>query len=128
MAFVITPLCLLLFGIVVFGYLMSFRQNMVQAAAEGARAGAVAAQSSDIETDARNAAEQSISGFHNCEGGLTCDVSGPTPCPNAPTINCVIVRLTYDYKNHPLLPQMPIVSAFMPDTIVTTSIAEVNYP
>src|SRR5947209_19650670 len=42
MAFMVAPLCLLLFGIVVYGYLMSFRQNMTQAAAEGARAGAIA--------------------------------------------------------------------------------------
>src|SRR5205085_1642295 len=84
MAFVLVPLCMLLFGILIYGYLMSFRQNMVQAAAEGARAGAVAAQSSNIATDARAAAEQSISGFHSCDNGLTCEVVGPTPCPNAP--------------------------------------------
>ena len=42
LAFILAPLCLLLFGIVVYGYLMSFRQNMTQAAAEGARAGAMA--------------------------------------------------------------------------------------
>ena len=129
MAFVIGPLCLLLFGIIVFGYLMSFRQNLVQAAAEGARAGAVAAQSTDIQADATAAAEQSISGFHACGNGLTCDVSVPsTGCPNAPSVKCVIVHLTYDYANHPLLPQVPIISAFMPNTIEATSIAEVNYP
>ena len=33
MAFMIAPLCLLLFGIIVYGYLMSFRQNMHRASA-----------------------------------------------------------------------------------------------
>jgi len=126
MAFIITPLCMLLFGIVIYGYLMSFRQNLTQAAAEGARAGAVAVYS-NAQSDARAAAEQSISGFHQCNDGLTCDVAVGA-CPNAPTVQCVTVRLTYDYANHPLLPAVPIVSSFLPDTIQTSAVAEVNYP
>src|SRR3954453_6472840 len=50
MAFIITPLCMLLFGIVIYGYLMSFRQNMTQAATEGARAGAIAPPDADPGT------------------------------------------------------------------------------
>ena len=126
MALVGSLLVLLLFGIVVFGYLMSFRQNMTQAAAEGARAGAVAA-SANIQTDASAAAQQSISGFHACDGGLSCDVV-QGPCPNQSTVQCVTVRLTYDYANHPLLPNIPIISAFLPSTIETSAVAEVNYP
>src|SRR5690349_23552436 len=64
MAFVIVPLCMLLFGIIVYGYLMSFRQNMTQAAAEGARAGAVASsgQASTKANEATNDALQSSGG------------------------------------------------------------------
>src|SRR5689334_15489184 len=82
MAFVGSLLVFLLFGIVAFGYLMAFRQNLTQAAAEGARAGAVAASSGAVTTDAQSAAEQSISGFHACNNGLTCTaVKGA--CPSA---------------------------------------------
>jgi Flp pilus assembly protein TadG len=126
MAMVGSLLGLLLFGILIFGYLMSFRQNMVQAAAEGARAGATAVQG-NAAADGRAAAEQSISGFHACNGGLTCDVTQGA-CPNAPTVQCITVRLTYDYAHFPLLPEVPLVSAFMPSTITASSIAEVYYP
>ncbi|MEY2452302.1 MAG: hypothetical protein QOD92_1876 [Acidimicrobiaceae bacterium] len=126
MALVGTILVFLLFGILVFGYLMSFRQNMVQAASEGARAGAVAA-SGNASADATAAAQQSIGGFHSCTDGLTCAVVEGF-CPSAPTIHCVTVTLTYDYENHPLLPDVPIIGAFLPDTITATAVAEVNYP
>lgn len=127
MALIGTLLVLLLFGIVVFGYLMAFRQNMTQAAAEGARAGAVAASSAAIPGDAQAAAAQSISGFHACNNGLTC-TAVPGPCPSAPTVTCVTVTLTYDYEHYPLLPDIPIIGAFLPDTITTSAVAEVNYP
>ena len=126
LALIITPLCMLLFGIVIYGYLMSFRQNMTQAAAEGARAGAVAVYGNG-PNDARSAAEQSIGGFHACNNGLTCDVEQGN-CPNQPSVQCITVRLTYDYANHPLLPSIPIVGAFLPDTIATSAVAEINYP
>jgi Flp pilus assembly protein TadG len=132
MALVGIILVFLLFGILVFGYLMSFRQNMVQASAEGARAGAVAASGNCgsmlcSTRDATNAAQQSIGGFHSCDSGLTCSVVQGT-CPNAPTVTCITVTLSYDYANHPLLPDVPIISAFLPSTITTTAVAEVNFP
>src|SRR3954453_12675236 len=114
MALVGMLLVFLLFGIVVFGYLMSFRQNMVQAAAEGARAGAVAANG-NATSDAQAAASQSISGFHSCTGGLTCQVTVGN-CPAQPAITCVTVQLIYDYANPPLLPDVPIIGAFLPST------------
>ena len=127
MAFVGSLLVFLLFGIVVFGYLMAFRQNLTQAAAEGARAGAVAASSSAVTTDAQSAAEQSISGFHACNNGLTCTaVKGA--CPSAPLVTCVTVTLVYDYEHYPLLPDVPIIGAFLPETISTSAVAEVNFP
>ena len=126
MALVGTVLVFLLFGILVFGYLMSFRQNMTAAASEGARAGAVAA-SGQATTDAHAAAEQSISGFHSCSDGLTCAVE-QIVCPSAPSVQCIRVTLTYDYEHHPLLPDVPIIGAFLPDTIVTSAVAEVNFP
>ena len=125
MALVGIILVFLLFGILIFGYLMSFRQNMVQAAAEGARAGAVAASGS-APGDAQSAAQQSIGGFHSCDGTALSCVAAVGTCPNAPTVTCVTVTLTYDYAHHPLLPDVPIISAFLPSTIVTTAVAEVN--
>ena len=126
MAFVGVLLVLLLMGIMAFGYLMSFRQNMVQAATEGARAGAVAA-ADKVPGDARDAATQAVSGFgKDCDkDGLTCDVV-VGPCVNATTVTCVTVHLTYDYEHYPLLPDVPVIGGALPQTIEAKAVAEVN--
>ncbi|MEY2457025.1 MAG: hypothetical protein QOH64_1972 [Acidimicrobiaceae bacterium] len=127
MAMVGVVLVLLLMGIMVFGYLMAFRQNLVQAATEGARAGAVAASSVTATGDATAAAEQAVTGFGKTCGseGLTCLVTVGA-CPNAPSKNCVTVALTYDYEHHPLLPDIPVVAGALPQTINAKAVAEVN--
>ena len=126
MSFVAILLVLLLMGIIAFGYLMAFRQNMVQAATEGARAGAVAA-AGNAPADATAAAEQAVAGFgKDCdEEGLSCEVT-VGPCPNAPAVSCVTVHLTYDYENHPLLPDIPVIGGALPQTIEAKAVAEVN--
>jgi Flp pilus assembly protein TadG len=126
MAMVGIVLVLLLMGIMVFGYLMAFRQNLVQAATEGARAGAVAATGRS-GVDATAAAQQAVAGFGKTCGssGLSCLVTVGA-CPNAPAISCVTVSLTYDYEHNPLLPDVPIVAGALPQTIQAKAVAEVN--
>lgn len=133
MALIITPLCLFLFGILIYGYLMSFRQNMTQAAAEGARAGAVAPPDADPSThyyainqatDATNKALQSFG--EGCGNGRsTCNVVVGT-CPSPSTATCVTVTVTYDYAGHPLMPSVPIVTNFIPNNFTSTFTAQVN--
>jgi Flp pilus assembly protein TadG len=137
MAFVVTPLCLLLFGIVVYGYLMSFRQNMTQAAAEGARAGAVAPADAPVATplthtiaiaratDATNKALSSFGNYSCGGGGMTCNITAGS-CPTPSTAQCVFVTVTYDYSGHPLMPDIPLVSAAIPGTFTSSSTAEIN--
>jgi Flp pilus assembly protein TadG len=120
-------LVFLLLGVVIFGYLMSFRQNMTQAAAEATRAGAVGA---DPVLDGRAAADQALKSFitNGCSAaGMTCSIVVPlTGCPSQPARQCVEVKLTYDYAGHPLLPDIPLVSSFFPSTIEAKSTAEIN--
>jgi Flp pilus assembly protein TadG len=137
MAFMIAPLCLLLFGIVVYGYLMSFRQNMTQAAAEGARAGAIAPPDANPLTHTRAIADATFStrkaltsfGEDCGNGRTTCTVTVAT-CLNSPAppnaINCVTVKVDYDYRGHPLMPDIPVVSSFIPDTFTSSSTAQIN--
>jgi Flp pilus assembly protein TadG len=137
MAFMIAPLCLFLFGIIVYGYLMSFRQNMTQAAAEGARAGAIAPPDATSTThlnainQATFATNKALASFGDpCNvGGFTCTVTVAT-CPNSPpapnAVNCVTVRVDYDYEHHPLMPDIPIVSGAIPATFTSTSTAQIN--
>jgi Flp pilus assembly protein TadG len=131
MAFIITPLCMLLFGIVIYGYLMSFRQNMTQAATEGARAGAVApmdpghTKAISAATEATNSALHSFG--ESCgQGGYTCVVAVDT-CPTVgSTAQCVTVTVRYDYAHHPLMPSVPLVTNFIPGEFRSSFTAQVN--
>jgi Flp pilus assembly protein TadG len=119
-------LCFLLLGIIAYGFLMGFRQNMVQAAAEGARRGAVA-QSGTASAEALAGATDAVAAFgQNCNaGGMTCTavVAG---CTNKASAQCVTVHVKYDYKNHPILPDFPFMEGFLPENIETQSVAEIN--
>jgi Flp pilus assembly protein TadG len=129
MAFVIVLLSLVLFGIVTFGYLLSFKQNLTQAATEAARAGAVATGSALAREDAaRAAADEALSAFgQQCGvGGMHCNFTGDVSCPEAASGFCVSVRLQYDYAGYPLLPVMPLLGSALPDSITAAASAETS--
>lgn len=140
-------LVLLVFGIINFGLILSFKQDVTRAAAEGARVGAVApppaAAPASQPFDSRyiatlDATEEAVASFgHTCgAGGMSCTVAlhdcGTDPDPSSvayyatPTQDCVTVSLSFDYENHPILAEPPVVARFMPDAIEATSVARVN--
>jgi Flp pilus assembly protein TadG len=133
MALIVPILGLLVFGIIVFGLLLALRQNLAQAAAEGARAGAVAASSSAAQTDAKSAVDRAASSFNQAcgNGKLTCgngSLSTPftvAPCTNNPAVSCITVQLSLITSGQ-VIPNIPIVSLFLPSTISATSVAEVS--
>jgi Flp pilus assembly protein TadG len=127
MAFIIIPFSLFLFGIITFGLVMSFKQNMVQAASEGARAGAVAANSTDAVNDATLAVKDAVQGFGKTCGvsGLTCVTPTVTSCPTLTGKSCITVTVQYDYKHYPFI-GVPLVGQFIPNTISATSSSVVN--
>jgi Flp pilus assembly protein TadG len=135
-AFVMNILFLFLYGIIGFGLLLSFRQNLVQSAAEGARAGAVAPNSGGTaQVAALTAVGQSVDAYgRTCAGGvpLKCETSpAGTPCdPALPVASggaeCITVTLTYDHDADPLLPQIPLISQFLPSEIKVSSTAQMN--
>jgi len=111
-------LLMLLFGIITYGYVMSFKQDLTQAAAEGARAGAVGSNVTDAITRSTNAFKQQ------------CSVTGPLTCTTTTAAcgshSCITVAVSYDWKNHPLLPRFPGLGILVPDNLTATSVAEVN--
>lgn len=119
-------LFLLVFGIITYAFMMSFRQSMTQAAAEGARAAALApAALVGARTDA--ALAQAVAGFdQTCGvGGLTC-TPVVAPCTEDPGLDCVTVTLEYDYANNPLLPPLPLLSGLLPSRLSAQSVVEVS--
>lgn len=155
-AFVSVLLLTVVFGIINFGLILSFKQDLTRAAAEGARAGAVALPTAVYGTNdprrlaAKTATEQAVTGFNKtCQvGGMDCqvnvhdcddsvpDTSGyhsSDPTANVQPANtpnaqpdCVTVELVYDYETNPLLVPVPLISAFLPDEIRAKSVARLN--
>lgn len=124
------------FGIINFGLILSFKQDLTRAAAEGARAAAVAYPASGAVAAGTAATEEAVQSFNkSCSGGgLTClvrqhDCTDPVPDTNGddPAIpNCVQVDLIYDYANYPLLVAVPLIKPFLPSEIRATSDARLN--
>jgi hypothetical protein len=128
LSFAIVLLLVVVFGIITFGLILSFKQGMTQAASDGARAAAVAPVG-DAAAQAKTATARSVAAFdQECNvAGLTCIFGPPRPCaPSAVTRQCMEVELVYDYKNFPLIPRLPLLAALLPDTLTSTSDVEVN--
>lgn len=126
-ALVAPILILLVFGIISYGYMLSFRQAMSQGAAEGARAGAVWASAYAPSQDAqriaaaRTGVDQALASYGvSCSDGATCEVL-MQPCGSG---TCLEVTVTYPYEERPLTPDVPVVP--MPETLTYTATARVQ--
>jgi Flp pilus assembly protein TadG len=140
----VAPLLLLLvFGVISYGYMLSFRGALSQGAAEGARAAAVSSYpaAADKETAALNAINDALDvdayGI-TCAGAAagsalkkdgatvgTCSVI-TAACASDPTKSCVTVSLDYRYKDNPLLPNFPGVGLVLPAHLSYDATARVS--
>ena len=136
-------LLLLVFGIIAYGYMLSFRQALSQGATEGARAAAVSAYPTPAQkvTDAVSGVNDALSSY-----GVRCDLpvgatSGtlqrngaavgscavtPATCVNNALASCMSVQVVYDYKHNPLVPDVPGVGLMLPDSLAYTAVAQVG--
>lgn len=134
----VAPLLLLIvFAIISYGVMFSFRQGLSQAAAEGARAAALApatptATSFGAAAKARTAVAAALGNGYSCSeagnlvrGGTTvgsCTVTSPSSCT---ADSCTYsVSLVYRYADHPLVPRFPFVP--VPDELVYVASAQGN--
>lgn len=119
-ALVMPLLVLFLFGIISYGYMFSVRQALTQAAAEGARAAAVA-PTGQASTDAVAAVNTALGGLNLTCGadGLVCTPVEET-CDGAP---CMRITVDYAYADNTPL-QLPLIP--MPGSLKFTSSARVN--
>jgi Flp pilus assembly protein TadG len=142
----------LIFGIINFGLILSFKQDMTRAAAEGARAGAVALPSTTVGASdsrrlaAQTATEEAVTELgRTCSGsdGMTCAVQihdcdftpaegnvSPSPDSNGYDNNaqpdCITVRLVYDHDAHPLLAKLPMIAPVLPKSLKASSVVRLN--
>ena len=146
-SFIAVLLVLLVVGIINFGLLLSFKQDVTRAATEGARVAAVAlppaatpaAQTSDSRYIAGVAGtNDAVDSFNKTCGvdGMDCSViiHNCDAAPVAGTVayyddgldDCITVELTYDYANFPIVVEPPILGSALPDTISAKSVARLN--
>jgi zona occludens toxin (predicted ATPase) len=132
LSFAIVLLLTLVFGMITFGLILSFKQGMTQAASDGARAAAVASVG-DAAAEAETATARSVAAFDKkCNvAGLTCTFGPPKACDplaiSPPAVpQCLEVKLVYDYDQFPLLPKLPLLSALLPGTLTSASDVQVN--
>lgn len=134
LCFIVLPL---VFGIISYAWMLSFRQTLSQAAAEGARAAAVKPVSSGDAT-ANQAAQQAaaLAGVNEAmqtspqpqtcnSGNFTCTVSFAA-CANVASGTCVTVVVSYPYRDHSLLPTIPGLGFTLPRTISYSASAAVS--
>ncbi|ANH38953.1 TadE-like protein [Nocardioides dokdonensis FR1436] len=127
-ALVVPLLLLLVFGIISYGYMLSFRQAISQAAAEGARAAAVAPAAfttGEKQTAANNAIKQALDSYGVVcgTGAMTCSVVVKA-CPADLSRDCAVVTLDYLYSSQPLIPKFPLVP--LPEHLAYSAVAEVS--
>jgi Flp pilus assembly protein TadG len=121
-ALVAIPLLIIVFGVITYGYMLSFRQSVSQAAAEGARAAAVAAPGADREQLARGAIQAAVGS--SCSGSyLTCAI---TIDDDDGGCSCVQVELTYRYAQDPSKPKLLAFDLVAPDVLSYTASARID--
>lgn len=133
LCFVVLPV---VFGILSYGYMLTFRQSLSQAATEAARAAAVKAVDGDsamrqaAQTVAAIAAvDKAVGTFSSTMrcgvSNLTCDVMFE-PCPDVSPSGCVKVAVSYPYREHSLLPTVPGLGFTLPEVVGYTAVAGVS--
>jgi Flp pilus assembly protein TadG len=126
----------LVFGIVSYAYMLTFRQSVSQAATEAARAAAVKAVSGTLaqrqaaQTEAAKAAvAQAVGSFNSSmscgSANLVCDVAF-VDCPDVSSAGCVKVQVRYPYREHSLLPTVPGLGFTLPSELGYTAVAGVS--
>ena len=120
-----------LYGLIAFGMILSMKQTITHAAAEGARAAIGVAQGDttpangvDDRIDAAKARVNSaLSAWNTAQKAQTAvAVTFPASCPTS----CIEVHITYNYKNQPLVPPAPGLGLVTPDTLSSDAIVALS--
>ncbi|GAA4129226.1 hypothetical protein GCM10022215_41480 [Nocardioides fonticola] len=152
-ALVAPLLFLLLFGIISYGYMLSYRQALSQGAAEAARSAAVltaSATTTEKTTAAVSALNQSLNTYGvSCSitGGATTgnlvknsttvgtcsvgvydcsSVSNASPTQTSATPDCIRVYVNHYYSSNPLVPSFPGLGLVLPANLAYTAVAQVS--
>ncbi|MBV9412798.1 MAG: pilus assembly protein [Acidimicrobiia bacterium] len=127
-ALVIPIFVFVLYGLIAFGMMLTAKQTITNAAAEGARAAVGAPANSTAQIQAAHdrvaSAMQSLSKYNvDDPGAFSATVA---PCTTGSTTNCITVKVTYDYSAHPTIPPAPGLGLVTPDKLSSTAVVQVS--
>jgi Flp pilus assembly protein TadG len=120
-AIVAQLLLLLMYGMLMYGFVFALDHNITQAAAEGARA--AVSQTSNQATYAINAAKSHLNFGQASTSNVQASVA---PCANDATVQCITVTITYDNRAHPVLPGFLGMQYLTPGTIGATATVQLT--
>ncbi len=110
---------MLLWGLISYGVIFAAQQSLTHAAADAARA---TVGMSDPDAAEARAIEMLEAELGWLEDGIDAKEATVGPCENAPDHECVSVRVTYDWANHPIVPTILDVAA--PTTLTGRAVVE----
>ena len=119
-ALIMVPLLMIVFGILSYGFLLSSRQSVSQAAAEAARAAAIAPPTADRQAIAKRAIKD-VLGAECGSAYLTCTFPAQ-PCG----AECIGVKVTYAYSADPTNPIFPGSDVAIPDNLSYTAVSRIS--
>jgi Flp pilus assembly protein TadG len=138
-ALIVPILIALVFGIISYGYMLSYRQALGQAASEGARAAAIVPSGMVEATKtakARTALNDALGSYGvSCTGTAlmrgtstdgSCSITPKGPCPADPARFCTTVTVTHNYRDKPLIPSFPGLGITLPEKLTYRAVVEVN--
>ena len=114
-ALVIPIFLFVLYGLITFGLILAQKQQITNAAADGARA---AVGQSDPVAAATARVEESL----GAPGDYTATYSTGV-CTGGPG-QCITVDIVYDYANHPIVPPAPGLGLVTPDTFHSSAVVQ----
>ena len=114
-------LLLLLYGMLMYGFVFALDHNITQAAAEGARA--AISQTSGIEAYAVAAARSHLNFGQDSTSTVTAAIAN---CASDPNVQCITVTIIYDNRAHPVLPGFLGMQYLTPATISASSTVELD--
>lgn len=119
------------YAIVTFSLIFVAQQNLTLASEEGARAALnYQAASSVTLAFAARATAASNTAVSMASPMISRGVSGTAvsaPCPaSAASMQCITVTVNYDYANHPLVPNLPLLSGILPGQLSSSATVQLN--
>ncbi|MEA2716301.1 MAG: hypothetical protein QOI56_1489 [Actinomycetota bacterium] len=118
-ALVVGIFMFVLYGLISFGMILAQKQRITNAAAEAARSAVGEANSGAAVT----AATDRVTKLLGAPGAYTVVYDGAYNCVSGQP-NCIKVTITYDNKNHPLVPPAPGLGLFTPDTFTSSAVVQ----